>query len=81
MPIFMILIMSLPDKFDLDCRRTGENFPEAKNNEFLLPESSLRSPILLLDEATFHLDNITELAVHQSLLKLAEGRTTIIVAH
>ena len=38
-------------------------------------------PILLLDEATSALDNESEILIEKSLEKLAEGRTTITVAH
>ena len=37
--------------------------------------------ILILDEATSALDNATEMLITQSLEKLAEGPTSIIVAH
>ena len=39
------------------------------------------APILLLDEATSALDSINEKQVQESLDKLMEGRTTIVVAH
>lgn len=38
-------------------------------------------PIMIMDEATSALDNESEFAVAQSLAKLAEGRTTITIAH
>lgn len=38
-------------------------------------------PILILDEATSALDTETERAIQQSLGELAEGRTTLIIAH
>ncbi len=38
-------------------------------------------PILILDEATSALDTETEAAIQQSLADLAEGRTTLIIAH
>lgn len=38
-------------------------------------------PIIILDEATSALDNESEFAVAQSLSKLAEGRTTLTIAH
>lgn len=38
-------------------------------------------PILILDEATSALDTETELAIQQSLAELANGRTTLVIAH
>lgn len=38
-------------------------------------------PILLCDEATSALDTTTEKAILASLLALAKGRTTVLVAH
>ena len=38
-------------------------------------------PVLVLDEATSALDVATERAVGEALERLAEGRTTIVIAH
>ena len=39
------------------------------------------SPILILDEATSHLDAVNERQVRQALERLMEGRTTMVIAH
>lgn len=39
------------------------------------------APILILDEATSHLDSLSEAAVHQALAKLMQARTTLVIAH
>ncbi|WP_017473726.1 ABC transporter ATP-binding protein [Amphibacillus jilinensis] len=38
-------------------------------------------PILILDEATSALDTETEIAIQKSLEELAQGRTTLVIAH
>ena len=39
------------------------------------------APVLILDEATSHLDAVNEQAVHKALEKLMADRTTIVIAH
>ena len=39
------------------------------------------APVLILDEATSHLDAVSEHAVRRALDRLARGRTTVIIAH
>ena len=39
------------------------------------------APILILDEATSQLDSVTETAIHGSLWKLMQDKTTIMIAH
>jgi len=39
------------------------------------------APILILDEATSHLDAVNEEAVRQALDRLKQNRTTVIIAH
>ena len=39
------------------------------------------APVLILDEATSHLDAISEKAVRAALAELMQARTTIVIAH
>jgi len=39
------------------------------------------APVLILDEATSHLDAVNEQAVHQALEQLMSHRTTVVIAH
>ena len=39
------------------------------------------APVLILDEATSHLDAISEATVREALNRLMIGRTTVVIAH
>ena len=39
------------------------------------------APVLVLDEATSHLDAVSEAEVRQALDRLSSGRTTLVIAH
>jgi ABC-type multidrug transport system fused ATPase/permease subunit len=39
------------------------------------------APVLVLDEATSHLDAVSEAAVRQALERLSRDRTTLVIAH
>lgn len=39
------------------------------------------APLLVLDEATSHLDSITEKAIQEFLIKFIQNKTTIVIAH
>ena len=39
------------------------------------------APILILDEATSQLDSVTENLIQESLWKLMQNKTTIVIAH
>jgi len=49
---------------------------------WIIARMFLKNPaILILDEATSALDTETEEAIQQSLAELAQGRTTLVIAH
>jgi ATP-binding cassette subfamily B protein len=60
----------------------GYRFSGGERQRLAIARMVLRNPpVLVLDEATSALDVQTERAVEQALEDLAEGRTTIVIAH
>jgi ATP-binding cassette, subfamily B, bacterial len=76
------LIVSLPDGYDTPVGERGYRFSGGEKQRIAIARTVLRNPpVLLLDEATSALDTVTERAVQEALDTLAEGRTTIAIAH
>jgi ATP-binding cassette, subfamily B, bacterial len=76
------LIASLPDGYDTVVGERGYRFSGGEKQRIAIARTVLRNPpVLVLDEATSALDNVTERAVQEALDRLAEGRTTLAVAH
>jgi ATP-binding cassette subfamily B protein len=76
------LIASLPDRYDTVVGSRGHRFSGGEKQRIAIARTLLRNPrILVLDEATSALDTETERAVQDAFDALAEGRTTITIAH
>ena len=75
-------IMELQDGYDSVIGDRGMNLSGGQRQRLSIARAILHDPqVLILDEATSALDNESEYLVQQSIQRLMEGRTTIVVAH
>jgi ATP-binding cassette subfamily B protein len=76
------LLVSLPDGYDTVVGSRGHRFSGGEKQRIAIARTLLRDPrVLVLDEATSALDTETERAVQEAFDALAQGRTTITIAH
>jgi ATP-binding cassette subfamily B protein len=76
------LIAGLPDGYDTMVGSRGHRFSGGEKQRIAIARTLLRDPrVLVLDEATSALDSETERAVQKAFDALAQGRTTITIAH
>ena len=75
-------IAALPDGLETPVGERGMRLSGGQRQRVAIARAFLKdAPVLVLDEATSHLDAINELAVRHALEKLMSVRTTVVIAH
>ncbi|GCD39614.1 ABC transporter ATP-binding protein [Streptomyces chrestomyceticus JCM 4735] len=76
------LIASLPDGLDTVVGERGYRLSGGERQRLTIARLLLARPrVVILDEATAHLDNTSEAAVQEALAEALEGRTSVVIAH
>ncbi|MEU5433629.1 ABC transporter ATP-binding protein [Streptomyces sp. NPDC020719] len=76
------LVASLPDGLDTVVGERGYRLSGGERQRLTIARLLLaRQRVVILDEATAHLDNTSEAAVQEALAEALEGRTAVVIAH
>ncbi|NNN20257.1 MAG: ABC transporter ATP-binding protein [Acidimicrobiaceae bacterium] len=76
------LIESLPDGLDTEVGERGYRLSGGEKQRVAIARLLLKAPdVVVLDEATAHLDSESEVAVQLALKTALSGRTSIVIAH
>jgi ATP-binding cassette subfamily C protein CydCD len=76
------LVRALPEGLETRVGERGLQLSGGQRQRVAIARAFLRdAPVLILDEATSHLDAVNEQVVQEALASLARARTTIVIAH
>jgi ATP-binding cassette subfamily B protein len=75
-------ILALPDGYDTIIAERGQTLSAGERQRIALARALLANPkVLVLDEPTSALDEANERAIAETLVRVAEGRTAILITH
>ena len=75
-------ITAFPDGYDTIVGERGMQLSGGQRQRIAIARALLKNaPVLILDEATSHLDAVSESQLRQALENLMQGRTTLVIAH
>lgn len=75
-------VEQMPDRYDTLVGERGLQLSGGQRQRVAIARALLKdAPILVLDEATSHLDAVNEMEVREALDALKRGRTTLVIAH
>ncbi|GGT31465.1 ABC transporter ATP-binding protein [Streptomyces chromofuscus] len=76
------LVRALPDGLDTVVGERGYRLSGGERQRMTIARLLLaRQRVVILDEATAHLDNTSEAAVQEALAEALQGRTALVIAH
>ncbi len=76
------LINSLPDKLNTNIGELGQKLSGGESKRLTIARALLRnSPIIIFDEATSHVDNLTEKKILETIKELPATKSVIFITH
>jgi ATP-binding cassette subfamily B protein len=75
-------VASLPDRYETVVGERGYRLSGGERQRIAIARVILKNPaVLILDEATSHLDSRSEALIQDALARLMVGRTSVVIAH